>query len=223
MNVISYEFGQVLQPIWMEEVRPFSGVYLPDLYRAICERYRFVVRPTESGPALAGNAKFESGVFSQNGHSIGIGSLGIYNDGILVVCRKTDDADLIVDDLIEWATNMFKLRQPRTGMTRKHTSHLVVEFDVTIDRFVNDFNAISKMFESALEADQGVRIKTQLQRLALAADPLDGLSLGQTAFSIEPRAGVPFGDRRYFSAAPMTSAAHLRLLADMEVVLANRA
>lgn len=223
MKLVSYEFGQVLQLVRMEEVRPISGVYLPDLFRAISERYRFVDGPSGTEQELVGSFKFANGVLERNGQTIAVSSLGVYSDGILVVCRKTDDADLVVDDFISWLRGIIPLREPTTEVTRRHTSHVVVTFDAPIECFIERFNAISHIYQEALEMDQHVKIRARLQRISFSADPLDGLSLQQTSFSLEPRSGVPFTENRYFSTAPMASAAHLRLLSNIDTLIGARA
>ena len=220
MNLISYEFGQTLQPIRMEEVRPLSGLYLPDVLNAIGDRYRFISKPVDIGAAAANGAKFETGTIDLGGRAIAVGSLGIYNDGLLVVCRNTDDSDIVVDNFLDWATETFGLRPSLGRLTRQHASQVIVEFDTAIDKLVAGFAAVARMFETALEASQGVKIDAHVHRIALSADPSEGLPLTQTSFIIEARAGVPFSAKRYYSGAPVKSSIHLKLLESIEKMCA---
>ena len=223
MKLISYEFGQSLQMIRMDEVRPLHGIYMPDVILKIGNRYRFVTRPMEINAETANAITFEIGIIQIGDQQTAIASLGVYNDGILVVCRDTNDADRVTDDFISWATEEFSLRQIQTHIPRKHTSHVVVDFDVSLDAIVSSFTAIASIFELALKADQGVQIAPRVQRLVLASDPLDGLPLAQTSFTLEPRSGTPFSSQRFFSAAPMSSEAHLNMLTAIEDVLRKSA
>jgi hypothetical protein len=220
MNLVSYEFGQALQFIRMDEVRPFSGLYLPDVIRIVAERYRFITVPTDIATANTTGVKFGTGVISLAGRQIAVTSLGIYNDGLLVETKNTDDADLVIDDLILWAVATFGFREPQKHTPRKHGSNLVVDFDASIDRFLSNFGLVAGLFESAVKAAQGIEIETHLTRLAIGADPQDGLPAKPTTFFIEVRLNTPFAEKRYFSGAPLTSDAHLELLAKIEKVLA---
>jgi hypothetical protein len=221
MKLVSYEFGQVLQLIRIEEMRPFSGVYVPDMVRAIRDRYRFITSPDPSQPPPVEGAKYETGTVLVDGRQIAIRFLGIYNDGILVVCWNTDDADLVTDEFIDWSATTFGLRAPQTSIPRKHNSQVVVDFDEPIDRLLAQFEVISRLYESILEGDQGTKIEAHLQRILISTDPAVGPPSVQTSFLLEQRASTPISLKRYFSAAPLRSAVHLTLLSEIERTIRN--
>jgi hypothetical protein len=220
MNLVSYEFGQALQFIRMDEVRPFSGLYLPDVIRIVAERYRFITVPTDIATANTTGVKFGTGVISLAERQIAVTSLGIFNDGLLVETKNTEDADLVTDDLIRWAVATLGFREPQTHIPRRYGSHLVVDFDASIDRFLSNFGLFAGLIESAVKAALGTEIETHVTRFAIGADPLDGLPAIATTFFIELRVNTPFAEKRYFSGAPLTSDAHLELLAKIEKALA---
>lgn len=220
MNLVAYEFGQVLQLVRMDETRPHSGIYPPDLLSTIRERYKFVTAPSNfTAAGLIDGAKFETGVFQGGSRLISIKSLGVFNDGLLVGCWNTDDADFITDEFMNWSIETFGLRKPATRIPRKYSSQVVVDFDVSIDHLMTAFSALCRTYEAALQHDAGVKVDMHVQKLILSSDPIGGTPPNQTSFSIETRAGVPFSERRYFSVAPLTSAGHLKFLADLEGLL----
>jgi hypothetical protein len=220
VNLVAYEFGQVLQLIRMEETRPHSGTYLPDLLVAIRERYKFVTAPTNFTEAgLTEGAKFEMGALQTGNRLIAIKSLGVFKDGLLISCWNTEDAEFITDEFMDWSIKTFGLRKPTTSIPRKYSSQLVVDFDVSIDHLMTAFSAVCRAYESALEDVAGIKVDMHVEKLILSSDPIGGLPTNQTSFSIETRVNVPFSERRYFSVAPLTSAGHLKFLANLENLL----
>lgn len=220
MKLIAHEFGQVLQLIRMEETRPHSGTYPPDILVAIKERYKFVTAPTDFTVAgLKDGAKFEVGALQVLDRLIAIKSLGVFNDGLLIACWNTEDAEFIADEFIDWSIKAFGLRKPTTHIPRKYSSQLVVDFDVSIDHLMAAFSAVCRAYEAALEDVAGIKVDMHVQKLILSSDPIGGLPTNQTSFSIETRVNVPFAERRYFSVAPLTSAGHLKFLANLENLL----
>jgi hypothetical protein len=219
MKLVGYELGQVLQIIRMDEMRALSGAYVPDLLGAIKDRYRFIGTPDLTVAGLAEGMKFEIGTFNKSDRQIAIKSLGIYTDGILVGCWNTEDADFITDDLLDWSIKTFGLRRPTTRIPRKYVSHVIVDFDASIDRLVLAFSTIARTYEAALETETGTKTDIHLNKFVLSSDPASGTPPTQTSFSIEPRVNVPYADMRYFSTAALTTAGHLKFLAALEEAL----
>jgi hypothetical protein len=217
MRLISTEYGQSLQLIVMDEVRPLrGGTYLPDLISSIIQRYRFVSYPTDLAAAAQQGAKFQTGVIELAGIVIPITSLDIYNDGIIVTTRDTDDSDIVFDDFAGWAIQTFNLREPTTKIPRKHASNVVVDFDVSLGSFIRNFELISKLISSAF-ATAGISHDMHVARLSIGADPATSkLSQVQATLTIEPRGGQPFTSNRYFSGAPLRTQEHLALLSALE-------
>src|SRR6266446_2506976 len=118
MKLISTEFGQSFQPYLIEELRPLNGgLHLPALIAAIADRYKFASVPTLND-ALQQGAKFAEGFLLFNEQIISIRQLGVYNDGMIVVGWNTDESDLILQDVMTWATQTFRLREPITRTRR---------------------------------------------------------------------------------------------------------
>jgi hypothetical protein len=216
MKLISTEFGQSFQPYILEELRPLSGgLYLPSLIAAAAERYKFAGTPTISD-ALQQGAKFSEGLLLIGDQTIVIRQLGIYNDGVIVVAFNTDESDLILEDLVSWATQIFKLREPITRMRRVYVSSVVVEFDIPIERPFRALSKFVKTYEAALKSAYDWVLPVEPTRIAFGADPTKMPQHRSADFLIERRAGRPFSEDRYFSTVPLQTSAHLDLLVCLE-------
>jgi hypothetical protein len=222
MNLVAHEFGQVLQLIRLEEMRPASGVYIPDLVQAIGVRYRFQTGPDLSKPLPTDGLKFEHGLLSVDGRPINIRSFGLYNDGLVIACWNTDDADIITDEFIGWSIEAFHLRAPQTHIQRRYASNVIVDFDVPMDDFLIGFNQIAVAYASAVQAAQGEAVEAHLHRIVIGPDPQPGANATQNTLLLEQRLGTAASEKRYFSGAPLTSAAHVALLAEIEGIVASR-
>lgn len=223
MNLISTEHGQSLQIFVAEEIRPPSGLYLPDVIRQISERYAFaIVPPPNYDTILKEGARYKEGRLMAPGRIISIKDLGFFNDGVLVAASNTDDSEFVLNELIAWAAQNFGIREPQTKLPRRFFSSVVVEFDIELSRALTLFDELRKGFSSAIEEYYDIDPEVNASRIALAADPTK--LPPQTAFeiSIERRLGRPYEENRYFSTAPLPTAAHLDLLESFERCLLGK-
>lgn len=221
MELIATDQGRVLQLFVMEEMRPPSGVYPPDLFHAIAERYGFIGQPTNLIEAATTGAKFQRGHFQIDAKDINIKELGIYNDGIIVDCFNTDDADAVLDELMVWIKLKFELREVITKKQRTYTSVVVIEFDEPIDFMLQGFTKIRDIYASALRDTYGWDLEVNLLRLGISADPSTVPPLTNTQFFVERRIGIPYSQNRYYSGAPFRTAEHLKFLKSFEKVAAT--
>jgi hypothetical protein len=217
MKLVSMEHGQVLMSLIAEEVRPPSGYYLPDLLKAIAERYAFVTLPTIQD-ALREGAKFNQGRFIDQDRTIEIKMLGVFSDGILVTTFKTDDAVIVLEDMMSLAEH-FGFRRPLTLRPRQFGSSVIVDFDSSLDNALQAIQSVKTAFAAALQAHYGWSLEIETSRLVVACDPTNLPPQRTAELIIERRAGVPFSQNRYFSAAPLSTEAHLELLERFERLL----
>ena len=210
MRLISSEFGQSLQLVVMDEIRPLhGGIFLPDLVSEIVQRYRFATPPAHVDPAQS--VKFQTGVLEVVDVTIPVVSLELYHDGVVVGSRNTEDADAILDDFVSWSTHRFKLREPITKIPRSYLSSIVVTIEDSLDGFVSQFQQISGLLSKAF----GSNGELHLTRLSIGPLPPGQLPF-RTTWNIEPRTDQPFVPNRYFSSAPLPTNAHVALLGELE-------
>jgi hypothetical protein len=217
MNLISTEHGQALQLFVSDEVRPPTGLYLPDVIRQISEKYAFAVVPTNYETVMKEGAKYKDGRLVTEGRMIVIKDLGFFVDGVLAITWNTEDAEVVLNDLIVWATQNYGFREPRTKLPRRFVSSVVVEFDVELSGALTAFDGLQEGFAAAIKKSHGVEPEINASRITFAADPTKLLrSDPPFEFNIERRGGRPFSENRYFSSATLTTASHLNLLEAFE-------
>jgi hypothetical protein len=211
MKFISSEAGQSLQLIVMDEVRPpRGGPFLPDATAAIARRYRFVSAPTQADPAQP--VKFQTGAIVLDGITFPVYALEIYDDGIIINAHSTDEADAIMDDFINWAIEEFHYRKQTTKFPRQYYSTIVISLDKSLNTFISNFHTIRNQLAKAFSTDENA---LEVIRLSVGPHPAGTLPYRAT-WSIEPRMGGPVVHNRYFSAAPLSTAAHVQLLVALE-------
>jgi hypothetical protein len=216
MRLISTEHGQSFQPFIAEEIRPPSGVYLPEVLLGITERYAFAVRPPNYETVVKEGAKYKEGRLVENGKTIAIKDLGFFSDGIIVGTWNTDDSNTVLDDLIAWSTEKFGFREQQTKLTKTYTSSVVVEFEADLDTALETFGHLKKNVSSAMREICGWDVEVKAARIALATDPTTLPQHRRVDFTIERRVGLPYAENRYFSMATLPTRKHIELLEELE-------
>lgn len=222
MNLIATETGRVLQLIVMEEVLPLSGIYMPNLYQQLAERYAFVGRPADYGDAIAKGAKFQHGRHITPTRTILIKEIGIFNDGIIIDSLNTDDAEYITEDFMEWVRTTFAFRERKTTIQRQYTSVVTVEFDNPIESAIKSLMTMVECMATTYNLSYDNNIDLHLLRLSFNADPLSVPPLRNTQFYIERRVQRPYSENRYQSGAPLRTEDHIGLLETMEAALSRQ-
>jgi hypothetical protein len=216
MKLVATEGGRILDHVPLEEMRPPGGIFVPDLIRAIVERYQFVAPPPNLADAIKSGAKFEHGKFVHGDMTAVIKELAIYADGVIGGSFNTDLADLILDDFFAWATTTFKLRERPGPVHRTYTSGVFVEFEKEIEPAIGKMATVCEMLSGALKSSYGWDYKYNATRLAFAVDPMTTTQYRITNFILERKLQSPFSENRYYSVAPLRTSDHLKLLEMIE-------
>jgi hypothetical protein len=219
MKFVSAAFGQVLHHLQLDEIRPSSGFDYSSAIKSIAARYNFLELPTNINEIIEKGIAFGKGAIRLGQMPVQVTSLGVYNDGILITSLNTDDAELLTDDFVSWATNEFGLRPQTSNQIRTYSSQVIVDFDFSIDVFVYKIDKIISLLKESIYACSHREFDLHVARLAITADPLLVRFPAQSSFYIEPRAGLPFEEHRYISGAPLKTSIHLALLAEIEKLL----
>jgi hypothetical protein len=222
MNLIATETGRVLQLLVMEEIFPLSGIYFPNFCQQLGDRYAFVTRPQNYTDAIKSGAKFQHGQLTTPAREILIKEIGVFNDGIIVDCQNTDDAEYVTEDIMEWTRTSFAFREQRTNIRRRFTSVITIEFDGAIETAIGAIETIAKSMSAAYNRAYGERIDVKLLRLSLNADPLSIPPLVNTQFYVERRIQRPYAENRYQSGAPLRTEEHIGLLETIEASLLQK-
>ena len=156
---------------------------------------------------------------SVNNGQISIENLDIYNDGIVATGRDTTDAEVVLEDAIEWGFETFGLRRPRTILPRTYTSWIVVDFDEPIGLLFAKYDEIRRQIAKSFKDAYGQMLDFQMQRVAFNVDPQTVPQYTQTDFTIDRRGGAAYSLNRFFCLAPLKTEAHVALLERIEGTL----
>jgi hypothetical protein len=207
-------------------ISPFGGLYLPQVGSELQKRYGFVRIPTAPEDFVATNGiTFEHGRFhvpkgqGRKSLDIVIDRFQVFTDGILVDTKgDVESADLFLDDVLSWATQILGLKVAEYPPMRKQfVSQVEVHLDMEYPALFERINLL------------GEKIQTHLTQYGLEAPPFEvsSVSIGfdktklaanvsLTAFIVERREQKPFESNIFFSSAPLRTADHLELLKQFE-------
>jgi hypothetical protein len=222
MKLISTELGRVAQQYAPDEIRPLGGLNLSEFIRLIQDRYGFVKAPDIKEVGQAG-AKFQTGSLIIGNKTTNIAELAVFSDGIVVTSFHTDDAEFILKDLFDWAKGVFGLRDPETEKPRIFESHIVIEFDRSIDPALRIFDPVRQEIAKSVEDTYGVKTPIGYHRIDLSGPMKPQLEIGRPSLAIERRIGFPFEANRFFSTSNFRTERHLELLEKFENAIPKRA
>jgi hypothetical protein len=158
--------------------------------------------------------EFGKGVFTlSDGQQIEIQKLTLYNDGLVVDTRHSTEAgDSFLADLIAFSVGGFRLSSdPVTKAGKRYLSDVEVGTNSILDVLNDRGKQFMRLVIDATKLDFhefGMRIGTDPAAHGTAV-----------MFAFERKAGVPFGQNRYWSQAPLSTKDHLGLLDKLETIL----
>jgi hypothetical protein len=215
--------------VWLfdiSDLNPKGEDFAEELVNWIRDSYSFVVTPDFRdvvAKAGAGNAVgliFKNGRFqTAEGSFIEITSLAIHNDGIVVdTTSSTQEANRFIADLLSNAAKEFGLAyDPQVVRKRLYVSTLIVKSEMALSAIHPGLAEFAERISANLR--NGPAPSFQLAGLAFWTEPND--SGVHKTFTLMPQAGKSFSEHRYYSEAPLQTEDHLRLLEDLERVLAH--
>ena len=125
-----------------------------------------------------------------------------------------------MDEFFEWTSKTFEFRPLQTSFRRQYISHVIVDFDYSINRLLKDFDQICRLVDATYKAENDkFDYPLHLGRFTLSPDPSETPLDARTGFVIESRGGHPYSANRYFSSAAVTTERHLELLKSIETFL----
>lgn len=192
--------------------RPDGQIFLPDAISALQEKFKF-----NNVPDIK-TARPESLEFLHGQHeSFTIGSLGIYNDG-MVVKSQSDSRQLddFVSYLEEWAKHTFDIRfHPSMTVKNIYESALVVQSDAREIKFFKRLSKIEKILAEKLASDSEIQCDVDFNGFSLSLHPKNLRIFKPTPFKLEQRVGSEPNVAHWFSLAPLSTQSHLELLAEL--------
>lgn len=192
----------------------------PSVFHAaakLVERYQFKKAP---GPQelLSDKSVFEQGTFNDQP----INSFEIYSDGIVVRSRiPTEIVDDFIDDVMEWMGSELGLRRVETHQVSKsYNSELGIEFDPKVFAIFDRLKPVMTSIVAELSKATGQRVPAyQPAGLLLHADQSQIAGMKPVPFRLERRFGTDFSKNIFIAGAPLPTAAHIRVLEQLESLL----
>jgi len=227
MKIVNYERGVTTLLVPMEEMRPANPPDITTAINAIKAHYGFGWAPDLNrtyDEVQKGPHTFSGGKLERDGKVISITKLQFFNDGIVVTSHSTENADAIIEDLIEWGTKTFGYRPFQTVPTRLHNSAIAIDMDFDLDHILGPHDELSRLFAEYLTParPKAPVWKAATLRFTGIASPKEAPDMNNV-FLIERRVDVPHEKNRYFSDAPLPTQAHVRFLEALEKIVAGKA
>jgi hypothetical protein len=198
---------------------PERTVLIRDLLSFVGNAYKFSTRPQPPpAPVVDPVFSFQSGELILGDRKLAITSITLAVGGTIVAARDTDEADIILDDLVTKLDTELGYRIRDNVKRRDYQSNIVVQFDPSLE------DQISALLRAEHVINQEIprpNAPFKTKRLAFGfGDPLRPMMMRPFSFDdifnsdfvIERRAGEPYEDNRYLCAAPLRTAEHARVL-----------
>lgn len=214
MKLVSIQSARTVWLVPLNQINPRGRNILP-LVIALIERYKFEKRPdAKSLTEVPTKIHFEVGSFvGADGYPIYV-SLSVHDDGLVVETRSsTLDAERFLQDMFLWLAQDYQLpAASELSIRRRYMSEVIVQLDRPINVFNEKFAGFALSLESGLGENQSKPMS--LVNLSFATDP--GETNQQQTLRIERAGGTPFYENKFYSAAPIHTHEHLRLLERFE-------
>jgi hypothetical protein len=195
------------------ELNPRGEVFPPDLVTTLVERFRF-----QKFPVLYEDFNQERGIVFADGFYNGqsIDNFTIYNDGIrLDVRSSTEQGQKILRENLSWLATNHRIHYPNDLIQRwAFVSNLVFESAGELDTVWSGLAQLSER----LSAELSEQVESKIFKVTGLTLDIDRAKTNPpvTAFTIERRGKTPFSQNKYFSAAPLRTDVHLKILEEFE-------
>jgi hypothetical protein len=197
-----------------------TPAYLPDVIRAIAEKYGFAGYPKNEDIVPSDPSKgleFIHGQLLIEGHrAVVIDKFTMFNDGLIVdAALSTDDADLFLKDISTWLGVQMPLVKP-SGPTL-YVSQLEVKANFSEESITPPiFRNVGKDIATLLDG-YGVTVpKYQSSSIAMHYDTSSTSVIQPGQLQIDRRSGFPYDAGIWFTQAPLKTADHVQLLERLE-------
>lgn len=221
MKLLSVNRARSIWLVSLLDLNPFGRSSFSQV-PAIVEKYKFRQAPSkyEEFDTTKG-VKFLGGTFLKNGHEEKLVELTLFSDGILADTRSsTDDSDAFLEELLTWQAKEYGVIPYQEVLRSKlYLSELWVRSERPLGLINSRLEAFSNHLTSLISGYYHVPIKYETSGITFSTEP--GVSNPPAPFKFERALDVPFKENRYYSVAPLPTAAHLELLEELESIFAG--
>lgn len=211
-------YREIAEEYIPEIIPPLQNVV--QLVRGEYQFQQFPVFAPNMPPAAITILNFNNGRFIHGETTLGITQLVMTPKGDSVAAASTDQADLVLEHLIDMLDAKLGYRLRQSTKTKIYWSHVVIEFDKGIEQYIDKFASaeeiITKRAAKGAFKLKGLNFSTSTSTSQgqPIIDPIDFLDAQD--FIIERRVDYPFDQNRFFSSAPLSTKAHIEALQEIE-------
>jgi hypothetical protein len=196
------------------DLNPRGTAFFPDVIRALTERYRFQKVPGKIEEL--DETKGVEFVLGYSGNTT-IDKAVLYAKGMSLDTRATtQESEAILEEILTWASERFGLHYRREMVLRRgYVSNLAFYSGLPLlstNAVLNDFaKRVGEIVSGNLKLDCIYEPSTVM----IGMDP-ESQRIPASPFSIERRIGTAFSEGKYFSAAPVHTDVHIKLVEEYE-------
>jgi hypothetical protein len=207
--------------IWMVDpqvLNPAGRSYW-DLYQGLAKRYHFSKSPQHLLDFNANNAlEFTAGTFAKSKKLHLRVGLSIYSNATVAdTLSSTDDADLFLADITQWAAKEYDLLVDPSLIRKTYVSEIDVKFDSSIKPINPKLDFISGRLDSEVVPMDAKKSPFAGGGVVFWTENIN-TPQGQT-LKLERKHDTDFSENIYYSIAPLQTQQHIALLEDIEKAL----
>ena len=212
MKILQIKMARAAWIFKTNDMNP-HGKDIREMLPELVKRYNFANIPDIPKARAAGKGiPFGSGTFQAAALDV-----TMYDDGLIADTRhNTKTSNAFLEDVMAWATKTFGLVQP-AQIRKAYASELFVELDKPLDGLVSLFGKLAKELDRL--AKPWGHTKFSAYGITLASDP-DVSAQKVPPFKLERADETPHVEGRYYSAAPVHTEEHVKLLDMIERAIA---
>ena len=212
MELIGIELSKIVSLFLVS--RPSGQPPLGKIGKALQERYQFALFPKTIEEMAADKIIFGHGSFKD----IRIDLLELYPDGIVISAKSpTEEIEAFMHDLVSWADENFGLKRTETQtINLVYESHLLIRSEKPLLAAIEPLKGVQSLLKKLLFASTKMDIEFAPFGISFSADPTKLAHMKPSRFSVERKVGPAYETNLYFSAAPLKTSDHLKVLELLE-------
>jgi hypothetical protein len=221
MKLLSVQTARSIWVVYLADLNP-RGTNLLSILQPLVTRYNFQVFPTKPEELFGkeiNEIKFLGGNFQKDPQQNIAVNLIIFTWGMVAETRSsTEDSDAFLHDFLTWASAEFLMAQYQEVLRTKHyLSELWIHTEKSLNSLNPKLHNFIKRLESLIEGHDRNSFGFETTGIILGPDFTGATRPGN--FRFERLVDIPFKENRYYSAAPLQTDVHLKLLDEFESIL----
>ena len=215
MKRLGVLMARTLAMIELAEINQRGTLYVPQITKALVDRYKFEHFPTEAKHFdLEGGIEFRLGKIGD----IAIDRVAIFGGTILLETQvSTETSKELLLNLLNWLRDDFGATFNESQVRRwAHINQLLFQTDFPIlAEFSKPLAVLAEKVNATVSEMFGEEMGYESQSIQIGHDP-SARKNSIAGLQIYHRGGVPYKDNRYFSEAPLPTEIHWELLEEFE-------